>query len=56
MTILTMFDSANLTIDEIKDFLSSSDKIEFKSKGVNERNDWIQKVLMRHKYLSCLSD
>lgn len=54
MTIETMFDSSKLSIDEIRDFLSSSDKIEFKSKRANERNDWIQKVLMRHKYFQCL--
>src|SRR3990167_947170 len=54
MTIETMFDSTDLSIDEIKDFLSSSNKIEFRSKGANERNDWIQKVLMRHKYFQCL--
>lgn len=54
MTIETMFNSMDLSLAEIRSFLSSANKIAFRSKSVNERNGWIQKVIMRHKYFQCL--
>lgn len=51
MTITMKNSTPNLS--EIKSFLSSSDSIQFKSKDRAERNEWIQKVIMKHKYLKC---
>ena len=53
MTI-TMNNSTVLSLTEIKDFLESSDPINFQCKSQTDRNDWIQLVIMRHKYLKCL--
>lgn len=53
MTIQTMSNSTSLSLAEIKIFLGSSSKIQFKSKSKKERNEWVQKVLMHHKYQFC---
>jgi transposase InsO family protein len=48
-----MNNSKTLSLSQIKDFLKSSDPINFKSKSREERNDWIQAIIMYHKYLKC---
>ncbi len=50
MTI-TMRNSTVLSLTEIKDFLKSSEPINFQCKSQADRNSWIQSVIMRHKYL-----
>ena len=52
MTV-TMTNSTVLSLTEIKDFIISSHSLQFEPLSVAERNDWIQQVLMRHKYLKC---
>ncbi len=52
MTI-TMNNSKTLSLPQIKEFLKSSEPIDFKSESSHERNDWIQSVIMHHKYLKC---
>lgn len=52
MTI-TMNNSKQLSLEEIKEFLSSSNLITFKSESREERNEWIQSILMHHRYLKC---
>ena len=52
MTI-TMNNSKNLSLSQIKDFLKSSEPISFKCKSREERNEWIQSVIMHHLYLKC---
>jgi len=52
MTI-TMNNSTVLSLTEIKDFLKSSEPINFQCKSQTERNGWIQSVIMHHKYLKC---
>ena len=54
MIIETMFNSTSLSLTEIKTFLGSSTTIKFKSGSIVERNEWIEKVLRRHKYFWCL--
>jgi len=46
-----MKNSKTLSLSQIKDFLKSSDPINFKSKSREERNNWIQEIIMYHKYL-----
>ena len=53
MTIEIMKNSISLSLAEIKEFLGSSSVLKFKSKSRNERNEWIEKVLIHHKYLKC---
>ena len=53
MTI-TMLNPTALTLAEIKEFVKSSNTINFKSKSRDERNKWIEKILYQHKYLKCL--
>lgn len=48
-----MNNSTVLSLTEIKDFLESSEPINFQCKSQTDRNDWIQLVIMRHKYLKC---
>lgn len=48
-----MNNSTVLSLTEIKDFLKSSEPINFKCKSQKERNNWIQSVIMHHKYLKC---
>lgn len=50
MTI-TMHNSTVLSLTEIKDFLKSSEPINFQCKSRTDRNGWIQSVIMQHKYL-----
>lgn len=50
MTI-TMHNSTVLSLTEIKDFLKSSEPINFQCKSQTDRNSWIQSVIMHHKYL-----
>jgi len=50
MTI-TMNNSTVLSLTEIKDFLRSSEAIDFQCKSREDRNGWIQSVIMHHKYL-----
>jgi len=52
MTI-TMNNSKQLSLQQIKEFLKSSEPITFKSELRSERNEWIQSVIMRHRYLKC---
>ena len=52
MTI-TMNNSKHLSLSQIKEFLKSSKPIEFNSESRQERNEWIQSVIMHHKYLKC---
>lgn len=52
MTI-TMNNSKNLSLSQIKEFLKSSKPIIFKSESREERNEWIQSVIMYHGYLKC---
>lgn len=48
-----MNNSKPLSLSQIKDFLNSSETIEFKCKSQEERNNWIQSVLIKHLYLKC---
>jgi len=48
-----MNNSKNLSLSEINDFLKSSESITFKSKSREERNKWIQSIIMHHRYLKC---
>ena len=54
MTIEIMKNSTSLSLAEIKEFLGSSNMLEFRSRSKEERNKWIEKVLIHHKYLKCL--
>lgn len=49
-----MFNSTSLSLAEIKTFLGSSTTLQFKSKSARERNEWVQKVLMHHRYIQSL--
>jgi len=49
---LTMTDSEILTVAEIKEFLKHSSKIIFRRRNRDETYAWIEKVLMRLKYVS----
>lgn len=49
---LTMTDSYLRTVAEIKDFLKHSSKIVFRRQSRSEAYAWIEKVLMRLKYVS----
>ena len=51
MTITIMNNSTTLSLTEIKDFLNSSDLLAFKSVSRAERNEWIQEIIMHHRYL-----
>ena len=48
-----MTNSKNLCLSAIGDFLSKPPIIEFKSVSKEDRNEWIQKVIMDYKYLKC---
>lgn len=50
MTIEIMTNSTSLSLAEIKEFLGSSNTLNFKSRSKEERNEWIEKVLIHHKY------
>lgn len=53
MTIEIMTNSTSLSLAEIKEFLGSSSTLNFKSKSKEERNEWIEKILIHHKYSKC---
>ena len=53
MTI-TMLNPTALTLAEIKEYVKSPNKFNFKSKSRDERNEWIEKMLCQHKYSKCL--
>ncbi len=53
MNITIMKNSTALSLAEIQDFLKKSNKIKFKSTSKDERNNWIQSVIMFHEYLKC---
>jgi len=53
MTITIMNNSTALSLAEIKGFLKSTDNFEFQSVSKCERNEWIQAVIMHHRYLKC---
>ena len=42
--------SAKRSLEEIKNFLASADYLEFKAVSQAERNDWIQALLVHHRY------
>ena len=48
-----MTNTKNLCLSAIGDFLSKPPIIEFKSISKNDRNEWIQNVIMDYKYLKC---
>lgn len=48
-----MKNSTILSLTEIKDFLGSSEPFDFKCESQEERNTWIQSIIMYHKYLKC---
>jgi len=51
--MITMTNTKNLCLSAIGDFLSKPPIIEFKSISKNDRNEWIQNVIMDYKYLKC---
>jgi transposase len=51
--MITMTNTKNLCLSAINDFLSKPLPMEFKSISRADRNEWIQKVIMEHKYLKC---
>ena len=51
--ITIMNNSTALSLAEIKGFLKLSDNFEFQSVSRDERNEWIQAVIMHHRYLKC---
>lgn len=48
-----MTNSKNLCLSAIGDFMSNPPIIHFKSVSKKDRDEWIQKVIMDHKYLKC---
>lgn len=48
-----MTNTKNLCLSAIGEFLSKPPIIEFKSVSRNDRNEWIQKVIMDYKFLKC---
>ena len=53
MTITIMNNSTKLNIEQIKEFLKSSDQFQFKSVSKQERNEWIPDLIRQHKYYKC---
>ena len=53
MTVTIMNNSTKLNIEQIKDFLKSSNQFRFKSVSKPERNEWIPAVIRQHKYYKC---
>jgi transposase len=51
-----MNNSKNLSLSQIKEFLKSSELIVFKSESREERNEWIQSIIMHHQYLKCAKE
>ena len=49
-----MLNPTALSLAEIKDFIRSPQTVNFKSKSTNERNEWIEDILCKHKYFQCL--
>lgn len=54
MTITMNNDSAKQSIGEVKEFLKTANGLIFESTSVEERNEWVQTVLMYHIYKKCL--
>lgn len=52
MTI-TMTTKAHQSINEIKEFLKKADSLEFESLAAEDRNEWIETLLIRHIYKKC---
>ncbi len=52
--MITMTNTKNLCLSAIDDYLSKPSIIEFKSVSKDDRNKWIQDVIMEHKYLKCV--
>ena len=48
-----MSNATNQSIGEIKEFLKSANGLEFQSITQADRNEWVQSVLMAHRYKSC---
>lgn len=53
MTITMTNNSAKRSLAEIKSFLAGADCLEFKTVSKDERNDWIETVLIHHNYKKC---
>lgn len=52
MTI-TMTTKAHQSINEIKEFLKKAGGLEFESISAEDRNEWIERLLIRHIYKKC---
>ena len=50
-----MYDSQLNTIDEIKNFLNSTNKVSFKAESKEEVYDWVKKILVKFSYAYKLS-
>lgn len=48
-----MNNSIKLSVEQIQNFLKSSDNFQFKSVSKQERNEWIPAVIRQHKYYKC---
>ena len=53
MTITMTNNSARRSLVEIKNFLTATNSLEFKTVSQSERNDWIETVLIHHNYRKC---
>lgn len=53
MTITMTNNSAGRNLAEIKNFLTATDSLGFKTVSQSERNDWIETVLIHHNYRKC---
>jgi len=51
--MITMTNTKNLCLSALNDFLSKPLPMEFKSISRADRNEWIQTIIMDHKYLKC---
>jgi len=45
--------SAKCSLDEIKQFLKTAANLEFKSLSKEDRNEWVQTLLLNHHYKKC---
>lgn len=48
-----MSNATNQSTSEIRDFLKATDTLEFQSIAPADRNEWVQAVLMAHRYTTC---
>lgn len=51
--MITMTTKASQSISEIKEFLKTADYLEFESIAKDDRNDWIEELLIGHVYKKC---